>query len=276
MKKLFIIPIIYLFIIGCDSESPLENQAELIVIRGYLYANESVTDIQITSTLPLGTEETSAPPINDAVVYLIKEGIRYDLTPSQGDSGYYHYAGNDLAVETDDVFEIVVDFNDNTATGSTQVPEPPANVRSSGNTLYIPEFETWEDMFEFEFDSNRHQITVDWEEDEDALFFVVMENLDANPDSIESMGGFGGGMKGRFFISEPSNENSYSVNFRSVSYYGRYSIKVYRVNQEYADLYTSRQQDSRDLNEPLTNINNGLGIFSAFNSREVFINVIRD
>jgi hypothetical protein len=40
---------------------------------------------------------------------------------------------------------------------------------------------------------------------------------------------------------------------------------VYRINQEYADLYRTRQQDSRDLNEPLSNVVNGLGVFSAFN-----------
>ena len=101
-------------------------------------------------------------------------------------------------------------------------------------------------------------------------------NIEEEVLSIESMGGFKGGIRGRFFVSEPSNENSYEISYTSVSHYGRYSIRVYRVNQEYADLYTSRQQDSRDLNEPLTNIINGLGIFSAFNSREMFINVIRD
>ncbi|MBC8181278.1 hypothetical protein H8E88_09140 [candidate division KSB1 bacterium] len=47
-------------------------------------------------------------------------------------------------------------------------------------------------------------------------------------------------------------------------------MKVFRVNQEYGDLYQSRNQDSRDLNEPLTNIVNGLGVFSAFNCDSVF------
>ena len=41
---------------------------------------------------------------------------------------------------------------------------------------------------------------------------------------------------------------------------------MYRVNREYADLYNNRVQDSRDLNEPPSNISGGLGIFSAFNS----------
>ena len=43
-------------------------------------------------------------------------------------------------------------------------------------------------------------------------------------------------------------------------------MRVWRNNEEYAQLYASRQQDSRDLNEPATNIHGGLGVFSAFSA----------
>jgi len=51
---------------------------------------------------------------------------------------------------------------------------------------------------------------------------------------------------------------------------------LYRVNQEYVDLYKSRDQDSRNLNEPLTNIENGLGIFSAFANDSVYFYAIKE
>ena len=37
--------------------------------------------------------------------------------------------------------------------------------------------------------------------------------------------------------------------------------------------YETSGQDLRDLNEPYTNINDGLGIFSGFASQEVYFNV---
>ena len=40
--------------------------------------------------------------------------------------------------------------------------------------------------------------------------------------------------------------------------------------------YENLEQDSRDLNEPPTNIVNGLGIFSAFNSMNVFFEVQKE
>ena len=56
------------------------------------------------------------------------------------------------------------------------------------------------------------------------------------------------------------------IGLRQLEHLGRHRAIVYRVNQEYADLYNNRVQDSRDLNEPPSNIRGGLGVFSAFNS----------
>ncbi|MEM6800841.1 MAG: hypothetical protein AAF696_05525, partial [Bacteroidota bacterium] len=62
----------------------------------------------------------------------------------------------------------------------------------------------------------------------------------------------------------------------TIESFGQYSVKVYHINQEYADLYENREQDSRDLNEPPSNITNALGVFSAFNSQETFFEVVRE
>jgi hypothetical protein len=48
------------------------------------------------------------------------------------------------------------------------------------------------------------------------------------------------------------------------------------VNQEYADLYENRQQDSRNLTEPLSNVNNGLGIFTAFSYDVAYFEVVKN
>ena len=83
-------------------------------------------------------------------------------------------------------------------------------------------------------------------------------------------------LEGFRFVSEPSSETSITFFGSALVSFGRYSVKVYHINQEYADLYENRTQDSRDLNEPPSNIANGLGVFSAFNSQEKFFEVVRD
>jgi hypothetical protein len=272
MKKYFgFIFLLFIVFFGCDSTSVLEPEIDQVVVQAFLYANEPVTDIKLTRTLALGSEDSLAPPINDAVVYLDRNGTRYDSIASAGDSGYYHYPGTDLVVENGDVFQIVVSYFGKLASGTTEVPSSPTNVSISSTTLPIPTEMT------FPPDPNKinASVTVSWDSIPGALFYVTVDNIEVNPQEIDTFGGGfrppGGGMKGgpQRFISAPGSSNEYQVNRFMVTHYGNHLVRVYRVNQEYADLYISRQQDSRDLNEPLSNIQNGLGVFSAFNSNSV-------
>ena len=64
-------------------------------------------------------------------------------------------------------------------------------------------------------------------------------------------------------------ENRYSIQRADLTYFGEHRAKVYKVNREYANLYAFGQQDSRHLNEPETNIKNGLGVFAGFSSAAV-------
>ena len=146
MKKSIILLII-LIIIGfaacTENSSPIASEEKLsntVVVSAFLYANEPVYNIRLTSALLLGIEETSAPPINDAQVSLLKNGERYNLQPSQGDSGYYHYSGSDLSVNNGDKFTIEINHNNNIITGETTVPEPPAGVVISNDKLIVPDF----------------------------------------------------------------------------------------------------------------------------------------
>ena len=60
-----------------------------------------------------------------------------------------------------------------------------------------------------------------------------------------------------------------------IGFYGRHRARVYRVNEEYVDLFKFGEQDPTRLSEPPTNIENGLGIFTAFNSVSLDFQVSR-
>jgi len=250
---------------GCDSASPLLPEAELIVVRAYLYAGEPVTDVQLTTTFALTTGDTAGQPINDAKVALEKAGKIYPLTASAGDSGYYHYAGNDLTVQIGDRFKISVERSGQTATGETIIPVPPQNLALSKNELVI--------NTSTPFDTS--SITISWQ-GEDTFYFVVVENLEASPTPINQIP-FPGGPRGQFrsFRSRPFRDLSYTVRRFDLAYFGNHRARIYKVNQEYANLYAFGLQDSRNLNEPETNIKNGLGVFAGFSSAAVNFRVVR-
>jgi len=266
----------FAWINGCTTESPLTPSADQVVIEAFLYANEPVTDIRVTSTLPLGSDSSYAPPINDAEVVLIKDGIRYPLEPSPGDSGYYHYSGEDLAVETGDKFRVEVDYFNRVAYGETEVPPPPENVRISGDTLVIRK-QTFSGPGSFGGGGmmSTDGLVITWEKEDPSLYFVTIENVEPDPEPITTGPGVDIPRKRRF-RSVPTARDSFVVNLMHLTHLGRHRARVYRINQEYADLYISRNQNSRDLNEPLTNIRNGLGVFSAFNSDSLFFYVVKE
>jgi len=272
MYKQILLPICItlLLFFGCTEHSPLISEEELIVVWAYLYAGEPVTSIKLTSTVSLNADTTDAPPINDAMITLIKNGQRYDCEPSSGDSGYYHYSGDELTIETGDEFTIEIEQNDQFVTAQTTVPEAPSNVNISSSEMTLPDFENRESLWEWRESENR-EVTITWDNEENAFYYVTLKNVEENPAAINSWRP----ERLRQFVFPPISDNSYRIRMPSITHLGEHCITVFKVNQEYVDLYESRNQDSRDLNEPLTNIENGLGVFSAFNGVSICFTVIQ-
>ena len=271
--RLKILPLLsLLFLFSCDSNTLEDEVPELMVIQAYLYAGEPVTDIHVTATLSFGSDDTTAPPINDAIIRLFKEDLMYQLVLTD-ENGYYHYPGEDLTVEPNDHFRIEVMALGTTATGETIVPPPPTDVTLSETVLEAPNFDfrgfPGGGLFPEE-----SSLILSWENPNNLLHYVVIDGLEDDAETITP--DFFSMRIGRFrFITQPTEDASYRINVMMLEHLGRHRAKVYRVNKEYADLYENREQDSRDLNEPPDNIIGGLGVFSAFNSDEVFFEVVR-
>jgi len=279
-----------LFIIALASFISCEDEAiytpdERFVLQAYLYANEPVYDVKVHNAIPLTSSDTVGAPINNATITLYKNDVAYPLI-SSSDTGTYHYPGDDLIIETGESFYIEATVDNKTVSATTTVPDTPQGVKMSTELIELPEvtidpYTGRPDMYalrEILGMQGSVQLEVIWDNLEGELHFVAIENAEDDQESIfPDMGGkFGQIGRGAFRrITFPTRESSYQINFREIKYWGKYVVKVYRVNQEYADLYDNLEQDSRDLNEPPTNIKNGLGIFSAFNSKTVYFEVVK-
>ena len=162
------------------------------------------------------------------------------------------------------------------AWGETVVPGPPLSVAIDSDTLFAPTLGRGGGRGGGGggFNLQESQLAVTWDNQTDLLHFVVVEGLEDDAEAIfpeqfqERLGRFR-------FISEPTIDNFFVVRLLLLEALGAHQAKVYRVNAEYAQLYENRTQDSRDLNEPPSNIRNGLGVFSAFNSSSVSFEVAR-
>lgn len=273
LKINFLISLMLIFQSCVNENSPLISDEELVVLWGFVFAGEQVDDIQLTRTLTLDADSLDIPaPINDANVIIIKDGIHYELELSPGNNGYYQYNREDLVIETYDEIAIEVIWNEQEIYAKSVVPEAPKNVNISANTYVIPDFSDRDSFREWR-NSENQEVEITWEIDnQEDWFYVSMENIEENPVPIESI--FGNRV--RTFVFPPIQDSIYRIRLPIIEHLGLHEIKVYKVNQEYVDLYESRNQDSRDLNEPLTNVQGGLGIFSAFNSQTVYLNIIQE
>lgn len=259
----------------CSQE---EKVTDNYVVEAYIYSNEPVKNIKITETLSIESTDTIAPVIKDATVILKKANKEYLLQFDEKSSAYF-YPANDLEVKPNDVFDITIKSKNRIATASTVVPLATKGLNLSDNKIHIPQIQinlyTREQVTAL-FASAR--LNVNWDNTDNQLHFVSVESLDkfdpifpSNfPPSVITL------FRTFRFVSAPTRLNTYQIIGLSLETYGRYRVKVYRVNKEYADLFENQTQDSRDLNEPPSNITNAFGLFSAFASDSAFFEVVRN
>lgn len=258
-RKLPLIAVFALGAAGCENESAVAPAAERLVLQAYLFAGEAIDDVQLTTSFDLNAGSIAADPVADATIELQKGGSRAQLTPIPEKPGFYYDADGRLQVASGDRFTIRVSHAAwEEVTGETTIPPPPRDLQISATELGIDA-------------ANRldtSSVVVSWQNEPGALFYVVVENVEATLVPIGTLPpGMTGG--GRALRSQPMAGSRFVLRRIDFSYYGRHRVRVYRVNREYADLFLFGQQDSRTLTTPPANLKNGLGIFAGFSSQEV-------
>jgi len=295
MKRLTV-RVIYLLtvisVLSCTNNEISQNKDNLLVLEGYLYQGSPVDSIHLTKAVTFDSGDTIYPPVNDASVYIEWNNIKYEL--ANIDNGYYKYSGIDLNVKVGEKYSISILYKGKETTSSTVVPAVPQKITISGTTLSVDTTFTFTMPGSSSSVQESSDLKITWDNPTNDYFFAVIENTNPNAADIKyatgdfpggSFGGSGGGFGGSggggprpggmfSFRSSPFKGNEYTVNSRSLKKYGKHTVKIYRVNQEYADLYDNRVQDSRNLTEPITNVKGGLGIFTAFSYAETEFTVV--
>ena len=253
---------------GCADSDPVSPDSDLLVVRAFLFAGEPVADIRITTTVALLSEDTLGVPVSDATVWLERADVRFDLIATPGEAGVYHYPGSDLVIASGELFELGISRDSENISATTVVPFPPVGFEVSSDVMDVVDLTAGFGGFRGRGGGPGPLfggLVVRWTNPERDLFYVAVDNLEADPVQIPAPEFIG---QARRFVSVPTPADSTTVSQLSLTHLGEHRIRLYRVNQEYADLYEGRVQDSRDLNEPASNIVGGLGVFSAFASSE--------
>lgn len=209
---------------GCEgSTSVLEPEPQGFVLQAFLFAGEAVRDVSVTGLLPAGADTTELPdPISDAMIALLRRGARYDLVPTAGEPGRYHYPGADLVVAVGDSFRLEVTANGRSAHAETVVPAPPEGLGLSADSMVAPDFGSGP-FGGFQAGA----LVAHWTNPARDLHFVVIDNLETDPEILPTSEIFT-----RFaprFVAAPTPADSSIVTVFSLTHYGRHRLKLYRV-----------------------------------------------
>lgn len=271
MRNWFTVIVCVLGSLACEGDLEfVAPDPDTFVIQAFIFADEPVEWVTVSGVLPIDADSTEvAPVISNAEITIFRGAERFDLQPTSGEPGRYHYSGDDLDIQIGDVFRLEVTVDDRTATAETVVPMAPVGLGLSADSLIAPAFPPQRGQGP----GNRlnWRITANWTNAGDQLHFVVIDNIEEAPQILPTTAIFS-----RFasrLIQQPTAADSSIVRVVMLTHYGQHRLKLYRVNEEYVDLYRGLQQDSRDLNEPPSNVHGALGIFSAFSADSSFFEV---
>jgi len=274
MKKYILLLSFVPFLQACfDSDLEFEDQYEPVV-EAYLYVGKELKDVNLSSMISFGSDSLGGEAITDAEITLEGESDSWVLVHNDSLEG--QYCLEDVpADESGETFRIRIETGEEILSASTVIPDDPPPVTMSTSSIYIQKVD---DIRDFQNVDMPDPVELTWDNPDAAYYFLDIQNIESYPISImpDPPADRPTPPEGLAFqmITEPTNNNYYSIDLRQLDYYGTHRIIFTAVNDEYVYLYNSLNQDSRELNEPYSNVENGLGIFTAFNSDTLYLEVV--
>lgn len=251
---------------SCEKETVTDFKSSAVV-EGYLFEGQPVKGIQLAELVAfenLGDHQEN--PIVNTEIELLIDNVPYVLSEDEQHPGYYMLLDQNLILKTGQQLEFGFNYNGEQVNAATTVPSKPLNVKISEAVKIVePITDIW-DLTQLADIS----VEVTWSNPDNAYYYVTVNNLESNPETIDP-NDYIPDISG--FDFPPLITDFSQIRFNQLNYYGTYEIIVYRVNGEYVDLYNSQNQDSRTISEPLTNIVNGYGIFTAFATDTVYLEI---
>ena len=243
-------------------------------MEAYLFAGASVDHIQLSSLIPFGADSTLQLPDWSQIQPIVEyQGEEFPLSLIPGDTGRYAYDGNDLPIVEGESYLFSLEYNGETLRSTTLVPPKPAAPILSSNSIGRTQIDFSQGPGGLgPGQGNEDPLEISWDNPNADYYYILVENIESNPEAVILNPPF---ERNFSFVNEPTQNNIEFIEPRMLEFFGTHRVILYRVSEDYAALYENREQDSRSLNEPFSNIENGLGIFTALNSDTVYFELVK-
>jgi hypothetical protein len=171
-------------------------------------------------------------------------------------SGTYVHHLDEETISEGQTYHLQFDFNGKSIEAVTTIPAPIQSLAVEPQSITLSSVDFW-DL------SDNTQVVVSWD-DPDNSFYQIYIDSPNNPD-MPSMGIF------QRRMMQPFKGNSYRISAREFRSTGLHAIFVYRVCQDYAELY--ERISASDLANPVSYIQNAFGIFTSMSVARINLRV---
>lgn len=261
---------------GClKTTEDLETGFDIPIVESFLSPGNELL-VKLSSAIPYTTDTSLAVSTNlsNLIVYIHADSTTYLLSEISDSAGYYKDTAAELKVEENKTYFLEFEYNDNNVTSSTLTPLKPENFETSVSSI---EMEKITEETGWSPPNSMTDIELSWDDEQNDYYLINIQYMEDEYDTINTIIEIDDAYEMANFTSEPMQDNIYALKSMQFMFFGEYRIILYRISEEYAQLYETLSQSSLEgLAEPPTNIVNGKGIFAAFNSDTLSFNVIEE
>ncbi len=268
MNKIALLIInIFVFILlfsSCDKTTVEIFDTDSIVVQSYLFADNPLDSFRVSKAIAYSDTTDDVVTFDDLSI-TINDGDDNYLLESIG-GGYYQNL--ELIIENGKNYSMKFENDGTTITAETYVPEKKEITISATEILVEKVY-----AGVMRPPTQTDPIVVSWENTEGEYYYVIVENIEADPEYINE--NFATAIFERpRIITEPLITSDYNIDTRrDIQFFGTHQVIVYRVNPDYAALYSTSEATSTTLIEPASNIENGLGIMTGISTDTIYFEV---
>lgn len=256
LQKGVFLTLAVLFLTACVKKDTADSNdlSTKIVVEGYIFANEPVDGIHISRVNDTGSSVLI--PVPDASVQLDQDGNQIQLVDTAGTSGIYTQDPSSSYILPDTgVMQLRVVSAGKTYTSNAHFPSKLSGLTISNSQINL-----------VAGNSTQTVASLSWNPVANASgYCIFMRNISEN--SLPSMDA---NTKTSVFhrVVYGTSLDLKSTDFTLT---GTYDLYVTAVNEEYASMYS--YSGANNLINGTSNIENGWGIFTAFNGLAVSVTV---
>lgn len=251
MIRLVFIVSIMLLAVSCEEDAIAPQAGSSYVVEAYIYAGKPIDHVKVTHVDPNGSWVSEA--VYDADVEISQGGITHQLGSVVNCPACYGSSDSTAVFDAGDTLRLTI------KKGNTEMRAiaafPPAISGLVASTKYT--------QLAFH-DANEPVLTLSWDAIPGYKYALFINSLEENPKPIwssippqEHLSPFQGALE----------EHSAEIFVEHLSTYGINEIYVTAVSSSYASFI--RRSNVPNAGVPFGNIENGEGIFAAFNGSAV-------